>query len=194
MLIVDRVKEPECEDTEEQYLRRSQRAQSIAVDSDWIMGEAEKPSYVRYLLVSAHHTHNAHLKDTRGKVIQLTANLPPHKPAVMITERTNQQHISSRSLQCQASPHDLPAGLCCPIIPITEAADPPKKKRKRCPKSKLNSTETKSRVQPQFWRPASMWTGYAYGYPMSRPISQGGLRSGYCRDTMQKAVFEPTIQ
>ncbi|KZT73048.1 hypothetical protein DAEQUDRAFT_504228 [Daedalea quercina L-15889] len=179
------VKEPPCEDNEEEAERRSTRAQEIAVDFDWILKEARKPDA---------HRHKG--------LVRARSDLSACPPSVMVVERSKptptQPKVSSLrpSLGVQPSPHTFRPEIQVPVVAVTAILEESKQKKtsRNIRRARAKARAAQPRPPAVFWRPLKEWgvrsAGYSVGYEGSWPVFRHDpSRYRYQRDTMRKGVY-----
>ncbi|KAF9485242.1 hypothetical protein BDN70DRAFT_989038 [Pholiota conissans] len=188
-------REPDAEDSEEQALRRKQRAEVASVDGADILRESLK-------LKASSSKETIHMQvtmtDTEPCMMILRTQQSPRKtrPPVPHSQLSHFPYVSDASKMPTQSPDSkIPECLTldAEIIPSIVSSHARRKRRRR------GHTVEKERPRPQFWRPSpnlkGKCRGHAYGYPSNLSLAESHPNGGesrpwkYKRDTMKNGTY-----
>ncbi|KAH9838314.1 uncharacterized protein C8Q71DRAFT_856279 [Rhodofomes roseus] len=181
------VKEPSCEDNNEEAECRRARAQEAAIDLGQIMS------------MQSRKLDDSHRTNGRG-AIHVTCELPSPSSPVIVVEQSKPtpqrpKIVNSKpSLEIRPSPHTLRPNIHVPVVAVTAVPEDSKSKSSRnIRRARAKAHTTPPRPPATFWRPLREWgvkaAGYSVGYEGSWPVYENDQsRYKYQRDTMRKGV------
>ncbi|OBZ72692.1 hypothetical protein A0H81_07701 [Grifola frondosa] len=176
------VKEPSCEDNEEEAESRKLKAQAAAVDFEWVISQSN----------SLRHPP----RKNADKLLLVTAELPSPPPPIMVAERLRpaspKSSLSSHT-DAEPSPHEISTEFSYPIVDITaspfsETGHPHRRRRHR-----RKFQAVKPRPPAMFWRPPLLG-GKTQDMPWATKVltynrKNDPRRYSYHRDTMRRGTF-----
>ncbi|KAF9565183.1 hypothetical protein CPC08DRAFT_815488 [Agrocybe pediades] len=181
-------REPDVEDSEEQALRRRQRAEASAVDVESILAKASSLA-TQSDHTALHFTSQGFQPSSPLMIVQTVQDVRKTRPPVPSSMLLHHPYAS-----CMSSvPPEPPKSrrMDCPVIDVSKVVSQTTRQRRK--RKNGNAPAKIERPLPSFWKPnpalQGKCLGYAYGYPSSLFLEDVSGSHKYRRDTMKKAVF-----